>query len=184
MGWPKEYGGLGKSAIEQTIFADEWTGANAPGFNLQAIKMLGPTLMVHGTEEQKKSYLPPIAKGEVFWCQGYSEPEAGSDLAGLQTTAVEDGDDFVVNGSKIWTSSANRADHIFMLVRTDPDAPKHRGISLLLSEMNTPGLTLRPIYDGNGEWQWNQLFFDNMRIPQRNLVGREESWLVRGGYPS
>ena len=136
-------------------------------------------MMVHGTEEQKRSYLPPIARGEVWWCQGYSEPEAGSDLASVQTTAIEDGDDFVVNGSKIWTSSANRADHIFMLVRTDPDAPKHRGISFLLSETNVPGLTMRPIRDATGDWQWNQLFFDNMRIPKRNLLGeKNRGWYV------
>ena len=179
LSWPKEYGGLGKSAVEQAIFADEWIGAGAPGLNMQAIKMLGPTLMIHGTEEQKKTYLPQIARGEGWWCQGYSEPEAGSDLANLQTRAIDDGDDLVVNGSKIWTSGANRATNIFMLVRTDPAAPKHKGISFLLSGMTAPGLTLRPIYDASGDWQWNQLFFDNMRVPKKNLVGeKDRGWYV------
>jgi alkylation response protein AidB-like acyl-CoA dehydrogenase len=179
MGWPTEYGGLGKSTIEQAIFAEEWAGAGAPGLNTQAIKMLGPTIMLHGTEEQKREYLPPIARGEVWWCQGYSEPDAGSDLASLETRAVEDGDDFVVNGSKIWTSGANRANHIFMLVRTDPDVPKHRGISFLVSRMDVPGLTMRPIYDANNDSQWNQLFFEDMRVPKRNLVGeKNRGWYV------
>jgi alkylation response protein AidB-like acyl-CoA dehydrogenase len=179
LGWPKEYGGLGKSTIEQTIFAEEWESSGAPGINTQAIKMGWPTLVLYGTEEQKRLYLPPIARGEVWWCQGYSEPDAGSDLASLDTRAVEEGDDFVVNGSKTWTTGANRADHIFMLVRTNPDAPKHRGISFLVSEMNVPGLTLQPIYDANDDWQWNQVFFDNVRVPRKNLVGeKDRGWYV------
>ena len=179
LGWPVEYGGLGKPTIEQTIFQDEWISSGAPGHNVHGVKMLGPALMVHGSEEQKREYLPKIANAQAWWCQGYSEPGAGSDLASLETRAVEDGDDFVVNGSKIWTSGGHRADHIFMLVRTNPDAPKHKGISFLLSEMDAPGLTIRPIYDAAGNWSFNQLFFDNMRVPKRNLVGEQDlGWYV------
>lgn len=179
LGWPIEYGGLGRSTLDQTILQDEWVNAGAPGFNVHGVKMLGPSLMVHGTSEQKATYLPQIAQGRVWWCQGYSEPEAGSDLASLETRAVEDGDDFVVNGSKIWTSGGHRADHIFILVRTNPGAPKHKGISFLTSETSVPGLTVRPIIDAAGNHMFNQLFFDNVRIPKRNLVGeRDLGWYV------
>jgi alkylation response protein AidB-like acyl-CoA dehydrogenase len=141
--------------------------------------MLAPTLMIHGTEEQKREYLPPIARGEVQWCQGYSEPESGSDLASLQTRAVADGDDFVINGAKIWTSSAHRADHIMVLTRTDPDAPKHRGISFLLADMKTPGIEVRPIINMANDHNFNMVIFDNVRVPKKNLVGEyNRGWYV------
>src|SRR5262245_61254999 len=130
--WPKEYGGAGLTAMEQFILNQEIARAGAPGVGGSGVSLLGPTLIVHGTDEQKRRYLPPILNAEVTWAQGYSEPGAGSDLASLQTRAVRDGDDFVINGQKIWTSAAHTADAIFALVRTDPEAPKHRGISFLL----------------------------------------------------
>ena len=130
-------------------------------------------------EEQKRQFLPPVSKGEVQWCQGYSEPESGSDLASLQTRAVEDGDDFIVNGTKVWTSSAHRADHIMVLTRTDPDAPKHRGISFLLCDMNTPGITVNPIINMAGDHSFNMVTFEDVRIPKRNLVGEQNrGWYV------
>ena len=151
MAWPEEYGGQGVSHMMQVVFAEEMSYHRAPGRDVFGTRMMAPTLMIHGTEEQKKEFLPPVSKGEVQWCQGYSEPESGSDLASLQTRAVEDGDDFIINGTKIWTSSAHRADHIMVLTRTDPDAPKHRGISILLCDMNTPGLTVNPIINMAGD---------------------------------
>lgn len=177
--WPSEYGGRGASFTEQLVFSEEMAYHLAPGRDGFGVQMLGPTLMVHGSEEQKRTYLPPIARGEVQWCQGYSEPGSGSDLASLQTRAVRDGDDFVINGSKIWTSNAHRADHMFLLARTDPDAPKHRGISfLLIDNTKTPGITINPIINMTGAHSFNQVFFDNVRIPATNLVGE----LNRGWY--
>jgi alkylation response protein AidB-like acyl-CoA dehydrogenase len=141
--------------------------------------MLGPTLMIYGSEEQKRTHLPPISRGEVQWCQGYSEPESGSDLASLSTRAVRDGDDYVINGSKIWTTMAHRADWIFMLARTDPDAPKHRGISFILVDMKSPGIQVRPIINMTDGHEFNQVIFDNVRVPRRNLVGEENrGWYV------
>ncbi len=177
--WPKEYGGMGASIMAQTVFNEEMAYNRVPGRDGFALKMLAPTLMIHGAEEQKRKYLPPIARGEVQWCQGYSEPESGSDLASLQCRAVEDGDDFVINGSKIWTTGAHRADHIFFLVRTDPDAPKHKGISFLLAEMKTPGITVDPIYSMDGLHHINMITFDNVRVPKANLVGEmNRGWYV------
>jgi alkylation response protein AidB-like acyl-CoA dehydrogenase len=144
------------------------------------VGLLGPTLIVHGSEEQRKKYLPPILNGEVTWAQGYSEPGAGSDLAGLQTRAVRDGDDWLINGQKIWTSAAHTADAIFALVRTDPNAPKHRGISfVLIDDIHTPGITVRPLIDmGDGHY-FNEVFFDNVRIPATNVVGEvNRGWYV------
>ena len=179
MAWPEEYGGQGASHMMQLIFAEEMAYYRAPGRDQFGTKMLAPTLMIHGTEEQKREYLQPIARGEVQWCQGYSEPESGSDLASLQTRAVEDGDDFVVNGTKIWTSNAHHADHIMVLTRTDPDAPKHRGISFLLADMNTPGIEVRPIINMANEHSFNMVIFDNVRIPKQNLVGEyNRGWYV------
>jgi alkylation response protein AidB-like acyl-CoA dehydrogenase len=179
MAWPREYGGQGASHMKQVIFAEEMTYQRAPGRDGFGIRMLAPTLMIHGTEEQKREHLPPIARGEVQWCQGYSEPESGSDLASLQTRAVEDGDDFVINGTKIWTSSAHRADWMFMLTRTDPDAPKHRGISFLLVNMRTPGIQVRPIVNMANLHNFNMVTFDNVRVPRKNLVGeRNRGWYV------
>ncbi|GBD11136.1 Putative acyl-CoA dehydrogenase FadE17 [bacterium HR23] len=141
--------------------------------------MLGPTLMIWGSEEQKREFLPPIARGEVNWCQGYSEPGSGSDLASLQTRAVADGDDFIINGSKIWTSRAHRADWMFLLARTNPDAPKHRGITFFLVDMRTPGISIRPIVNMAGVHHFNQVFFDNVRVPKRQVVGEvDRGWYV------
>tara|TARA_B100000929_G_scaffold287113_1_gene273267 strand:- start:781 stop:1953 length:1173 start_codon:yes stop_codon:yes gene_type:complete len=179
MAWPEEYGGQGVSHMMQVVFAEEMSYNRAPGRDVFGTRMMAPTLMIHGTEEQKRQFLPPVSKGEVQWCQGYSEPESGSDLASLQTRAVEDGDDFIINGTKIWTSSAHRADHIMVLTRTDPDAPKHRGISFLLCDMNTPGLTVNPIINMAGDHGFNMVTFDNVRVPKKNLVGEQNrGWYV------
>ena len=179
MAWPEEYGGQGVSHMMQVVFAEEMSYHRAPGRDVFGTRMMAPTLMIHGTEEQKKEFLPPVSNGEVQWCQGYSEPESGSDLASLQTRAVEDGDDFIINGTKIWTSSAHRADHIMVLTRTDPDAPKHRGISFLLCDMNTPGLTVNPIINMAGDHGFNMVTFDNVRVPKKNLVGEQNrGWYV------
>src|SRR6266436_1762841 len=178
--WPKEYGGRGASVIEQVVFNEELARAGAPaGVNMNGITLLGPTLMHWGTEEQKKRYLPKILPAEEIWCQGYSEPGSGSDLASLQTRAVEDGDHFVVNGQKVWTSQAQYSDWCFLLVRTDPNAPKHQGISYLLVDMRSPGITVRPLVQITGDAEFNEVFFADVRVPKTNLVGREnEGWQV------
>ena len=176
--WPEEYGGMCAPHLKQMVFNEETAYRRIPA-NDNAISMLGPILMLEGTDEQKQKFLPPIAKAEVRWAQGYSEPQSGSDLASLQTRAVEDGDDFVINGTKIWTSGAHEADWLFMLARTDPDAPKHRGISFLLVDMKAPGVEVRPIIDMAGRHNFNQLFFDNVRVPKQNLVGEyNRGWYV------
>jgi alkylation response protein AidB-like acyl-CoA dehydrogenase len=144
------------------------------------VDRVGPTIILFGTEEQKREFLPRIANDEITWCQGFSEPGAGSDLASLQTRAVRDGDTFVVNGSKIWTSNAQRADYMILLARTNPDAPKHRGISFFLLDMKTPGITVKPLVQMTGQAGFNQVFFDNVRVPARNMVGEEN----RGWYVS
>ena len=171
MAWPKEYGGQDASPMLQLIFAESLAYRRAPGRDIFGLRMLAQTLMIYGTDDQKRKYLPPIARGEVQWCQGYSEPEAGSDLASLTTSAVADGDDFVVNGTKVWTSLAHRADHIMLLVRTDPDAPKHRGISFLLADMTAPGIDVKPIENLAGHHHFNMITFDDVRVPRDNLVG-------------
>ena len=178
--WPKEYGGAGLTPMEQFILNQELARAGAPNVGGSGVSLLGPTLIVHGTEEQRGRYLPPILAGEVTWAQGYSEPGAGSDLASLQTRAVRDGDDFVINGQKIWTSAAHTADAIFALVRTDPDAPKHRGISfLLIDDITTPGISVRPLVDMTGGHYFNEVFFDNVRVPATNVVGEvNRGWYV------
>src|SRR3712207_1843436 len=154
--WPAEYGGAGLSVMQQFIFNEEMAEARAPRPGGIATGFAGPTLIVHGTEEQKQKYLPEILSGDTIWCQGYSEPGAGSDLASLQTRAVRDGDDYVVSGQKIWTTGAQYADWCFLLVRTDPDAPKHKGISFLLVDMKTPGITIRPLIDLAGGHHVNE----------------------------
>ncbi|MBM3140961.1 MAG: hypothetical protein FJZ92_12335 [Chloroflexi bacterium] len=178
--WPKEYGGGGLSPMEQFIFNQEIAGAGAPRVGGSGVSLLGPTLIVHGTEEQKKKWLPPILSGEIVYAQGYSEPGAGSDLASLQTRAVRDGDDFVVNGQKIWTSGAHHADAIFALVRTDPDAPKHRGITfLVIEDIKTPGLTVRPLINMAWKHGFNETFFEDVRVPAKNAVGEiNRGWYV------
>jgi alkylation response protein AidB-like acyl-CoA dehydrogenase len=143
------------------------------------VRMLAPTLMIHGSEEQKQTHLPPIARAEVQWCQGYSEPESGSDLASLSTRAVRDGDDLVINGSKIWTTLAHRSDWIICLARTDPDAPKHRGISFILVDMKTPGIEVRPIINMASGHEFNEVIFNHVRVPRQNIIGEENrGWYV------
>jgi len=176
--WPKEYGGAGMTPGEQFIFNEEMAEHRAPTFGGMGVQMIGPILILYGSDEQKQEHLPKITSGEVTWCQGYSEPGAGSDLASLQTRAVRDGDEYVINGQKIWSSGAHRADWMFLLARTDPDAPKHRGISMLLLDMKTPGITIQPLINMAGEHGFNQEYFDNVRVPVKNRVGEEN----RGWY--
>jgi alkylation response protein AidB-like acyl-CoA dehydrogenase len=178
--WPKEYGGRGASLVEQAIYNEEMGGRGVPtGVNLLGISLLGPTLMHWGNERQKTRFLPKILPAEEIWCQGYSEPGAGSDLASLQTRAVADGDSFIVNGQKVWTSGAHIADWIFLLVRTDPDAPKHRGITYLLVDMHSPGITVRPLVQMTGSAGFNEVFFEDVRVPRENVVGEVNSgWMV------
>ena len=177
--WPQAYGGAGMSVVEQFVFNEEMAEARAPQVGGMGVQMIGPVLIRYGTEEQQKEHLPRITSGEVQWCQGYSEPGSGSDLASLQTRAVRDGDDYVINGQKIWTSGAHRADWMFMLARTDPDAPKHRGISMMLLDMKSPGISVQPLITMGGDHVFNQEFFDNVRVPARNLVGEENrGWYV------
>lgn len=179
---PKEYGGYGAApdVLKTRIIAEEFTRAGAPrGFANQGISMLVPTLLEVGSEEQKQRWIGPTLRGEVVWCQGYSEPGAGSDLASLQTKAVEDGDDFVISGSKIWTSTAAQADMIFCLVRTEADAPKHDGISYLLFSMKTPGIEVRPLKTMTGSAEFNEVFFTDVRVPKSAVVGgRGKGWFV------
>ena len=178
--WPKEYGGQGATLIQQAIYAQEMTRARAPQpANGLGIGIVGPTLMEHGTETQKQRYIPKILNADEIWCQGFSEPNSGSDLASLQTKAVLDGDDFVVNGQKIWTSLGQYADWCILLVRTDTEAPKHRGISYLLVDMHSPGVTVRPLKQITGNAEFNETFFDNVRVPKQNLIGGlNEGWRI------
>ena len=178
--WPKQYGGAEMGVVDQFIMNEEFAEAGVPanvgGFG---VMMIGPTLIEHGTEEQKQEHLGRILRGEVLWCQGYSEPGAGSDLAALQTRAVRDGDDYVVNGQKIWTTGAQFADWMYMLSRTDPDAPKHRGITYLLVDMKSPGITVRPLTTLAGQQTFNEVFFEDVRVPVKNRLGEENrGWYV------
>ena len=181
-GWPVEYGGAGLSALEQVILAEEFTRAGVPvgGPNdVFGITMLGNTLMRWGSEEQRRHYLPRILSGEDRWCQGYSEPNAGSDLGSLGCRAVLDGDQWVINGQKIWTSAGHIADHIFLLTRTDPDAPKHKGISFLLVDMHQPGVEVRPIKMMSGESEFNETFFTDAVTLKSDVVGGvNNGWAV------
>jgi alkylation response protein AidB-like acyl-CoA dehydrogenase len=180
MDWPREFGGRGATLTEQIILYQEMARAESPQFvNRGGLSMLGPTLMKYGTQAQQARFLPHILTADELWCQGFSEPNAGSDLANLQTRAGRDGDHFVVNGQKVWTSMAHVADWCFLLVRTDSAAPKHKGISFLLVDMTTPGITVRPLRQITGEAEFNEVFFDNVRVPAENLVGRlNEGWAV------
>ena len=180
LAWPEEYGGQGRSIMEQVIYNEEMSYWNVPGTELGtgAISWVGPVLMLAGTDEQKREHLPPIARAERYWCTLYSEPGSGSDLASLQTSAVRDGDDFVINGQKIWTSSAHFADWGWLAARTNPDAPKHRGISLFMLDMKSPGVEVRPIYNMAGGHDFNEVYFNDVRVPSGNLVGTED----RGWY--
>ena len=176
--WPKEVGGAGMSVMEQFVFNWELAEARLPRPGGIGIGFAGPTLIVHGTEEQKKKYLPEMLAGEVTWCQGYSEPGSGSDLAAIQTRAVRDGDDYVVNGQKIWTSGGHNAKWMILLARTDPDAPKHRGITYFIADMKAPGVTVRPLINAAYTHEFNEVFFEDVRIPKQNIIGEEN----RGWY--
>jgi alkylation response protein AidB-like acyl-CoA dehydrogenase len=181
-GWPVEYGGAGLSALEQVILAEEFTRAGVPSGgpnDVFGIQMLGNTLLLCGSEQQKQHYLPRILSGEDRWCQGYSEPNAGSDLANVGLRAVRDGDQWVLNGQKIWTSAGHLADHIFTLARTEPDAPKHKGISFLLVDMRQPGIEVRPIKMISGESEFNEVFYTDAVCPVENVVGGvNDGWRV------
>ncbi|HXV00264.1 MAG TPA: acyl-CoA dehydrogenase family protein [Caulobacteraceae bacterium] len=179
---PKTYGGYGAAPdiLISRIIAEEFSAASAPrGLAGQGISMLVPTLLELGTESQKRQWIGPTLRGEVIWCQGYSEPGAGSDLASLTTRAVEDGEDFLINGQKIWTSTAAQADMIFCLVRTEPEAPKHAGISYLIFSMKTRGIEVRPLKTMTGRAEFNEVFFTEVRVPKSQMVGeRGQGWAV------
>ncbi len=177
--WPKEYGGAGMSIMQQFIFNEELATARAPRPGGIGIAMAGPTIIVYGTEEQKKEHLSGMLSGDVIWCQGFSEPESGSDLASLRTSAVKDGDDYVINGQKIWTTGAQFSHRMILLARTDPQAPKHKGISYFLLDMKSPGVSVRPLVNMAGTPGFNEVFFDNVRIPKEDLLGEENrGWYV------
>jgi alkylation response protein AidB-like acyl-CoA dehydrogenase len=178
-GWPREYGGMGLSAYQQVIFSEELDRAGVVVIPNFGITMLGPLLLRFGTEEQKAHYLPRILSGEDLWCQGYSEPGAGSDLASLRTSAEPDGEDWVVNGQKIWTTMAQQANRIFLLVRTDKTVKKQNGISFLLVPMDSPGITVRPIDNIGGYSEFAEVFFDNVRVPRTAMVGEvNQGWTM------
>jgi alkylation response protein AidB-like acyl-CoA dehydrogenase len=181
-GWPVEYGGAGLSPLEQVILSEEFTKAGVPGGgpnDVFGIQMLGNTLLLQGSDEQKAYYLPRILSGADTWCQGYSEPNAGSDLSNVGLKADLDGDQWVLNGQKIWTSAGPLADHIFTLARTDPDAPKHKGISFLLVDMRQPGIEVRPIRMISGESEFNEVFYTDATCPKENVVGGvNDGWRV------
>ncbi|MCH8190352.1 MAG: acyl-CoA dehydrogenase family protein [Chloroflexi bacterium] len=184
MGWPKEYGGQDASPMRQTIFMEEMAYWDAPGMDLMGVGIVGPTIMRVGSDAQKRQHLHAIAKGEVIWSQGFSEPGAGSDLASLQTRADLKGDVFVVNGQKIWSSGAHRADYMYLMARTDQDVPKHKGISVLLVDLKSTkqGLNIRPIINMAGMKGFNEVFFDNMEVPRENLLGElNQGWYYSMG---
>ena len=178
--WPEEYGGRGAGVMEQVVFAEEMSRADAPGaLNPIGIPNIAPAIMHYGTEEQKQRFLPPMLRGDEIWCQGFSEPDAGSDLASLRAAAVRDGDDYVVNGQKVWTTLGHLADWCELLVRTDADAPKHRGITCLLVDMRSPGIEVRPLVTITDEREFNEIFFSDVRVPVANRLGPEnEGWRV------
>ncbi len=179
LGWPQEHGGLGASHMMQVIYNEEMTYARAPTQLGVGPDRVGPTILLYGTDEQRQQHIPGIANAEMVWCQGFSEPGAGSDLASLQTRADQDGDEFVINGQKIWTSLAHKADWCILLARTDQEAPKHKGISYFLLDMKTPGVEVRPLLDLTNRHTFNQVFLENVRIPRTNLVGEiNRGWYV------
>ena len=180
--WPKEYGGAGMSIMEQFIYNQETARMRAPPHIFiggLGVAVVGPTIIHYGTEEQKKEFIPKILSGEHMWCQGFSEPEAGSDLASLKTRAVRDGDDYVINGQKIWTTVAHVSHYMLMLARTDPEAPKHKGISYFLVPMKTPGITVRPLLNLPGVREFNEVFLEDARIPASCRLGEEnQGWYM------
>ena len=179
--WPKQYGGAGMTQIEQFIFNEEMATHRAPrpGHLVIGLGLAGPTIIVHGNEEQKRRWLPGILAGTDIWCQGYSEPEAGSDLASLRTRAVKDGDDYVLNGQKIWSTLAHMAKRMICLARTDPEAPKHKGITYFVIDMKSPGTEVRGLTNMADTHEFNEVFFDNVRVPKENIVGEENrGWYV------
>jgi alkylation response protein AidB-like acyl-CoA dehydrogenase len=179
MAWPKEYGGQERSHIEQAIFFEEMSYHRAPGVNAIGVVMVGPTLIVCGTEEQKKQHVSKIANAESFWCEGFSEPGAGSDLASLKTRAEEKDDCYVINGQKVWTSLSSRSDWCALLARTDPELPRHKGVSFFLVDMNSPGVEAVPMEDAANGHELSEVFFDNVRVPKENLVGEKNGgWKV------
>lgn len=181
-GWPVEYGGPGWTPVQRHIFEEECAAAGTPAVLPFGINMVAPVIMAFGNQGQKDYYLPRILSGEDWWCQGYSEPGSGSDLASLKTRAVRDGDHYIVNGQKTWTTLAQHADMIFCLVRTDPDARKQEGISFLLIDMKTPGITVRPIIMLDEDHEVNEVFFDNVRVPVANLIGQENKGWTYAKY--
>ena len=178
--WPKEYGGRGATLVERAIFAEEMARAGAPeGLNIIGHNLVATTLLHHGTEAQKKRFLPKIMASDEVWCQGFSEPNAGSDLASVRTRAERRGDTFIVNGQKIWTSYAQYSHWCFALVRTDPDALKHKGLSFLLIDMTSPGISIRPLRQISGESEFNETFFDDVEVPVANIVGEiNDGWRI------
>jgi alkylation response protein AidB-like acyl-CoA dehydrogenase len=178
--WPREFGGRGATLMQQFIYSQELDRAKAPPtVNFQGIARVGPTLMQWGTPEQKARFIPKIPSAEEIWCQGLSEPNHGSDLAAVETRAVDNGDHFVVNGAKVWTSNAHHADFSTLLCRSDPTAPKHRGLSYLLVDLRSPGVTIRPLVQITGESGFNQVFFEDVTVPKANLVGQKnQGWMV------
>jgi alkylation response protein AidB-like acyl-CoA dehydrogenase len=178
--WPKEYGGRGASLIERVIWEEEYAAARAPVLPAaMGLNLVGPTIIAWGTDEQRTRYLPRILRGDETWAQGFSEPNAGSDLANLQTRAVDKADHFLVNGQKVWTSGAQFHDSILLLARTDPDAPKHQGISAFLVDLRSPGITVRPLVLATGHAHFNEVFFEDVKVPKQNLLGPlNQGWKV------
>jgi len=178
--WPQEYGGRGASLVERVIFDEEMAALKAPGLlNVLGLEIVGPTIITHGTMGQKKKHLANILSGDDIWSQGYSEPNSGSDLGSLQTLAVDHADYFVVNGQKVWTSLAGYANWCLLLVRTDPDAPKHKGLSALLVDMHSPGISIKPLRTMTGESEFNEVFFEDVQVPKSHLLGEQnQGWQV------
>ncbi len=179
LAWPKEYGGQERPIMDQFMFNEVRGYYRSPGIDVFGVSMLAPTLLAAGTEEQKKEHLPYIARGERAWCQGWSEPDAGSDLANLSTRAIKEGDEYVLNGQKTWTTGAHYADWCFAVVRTDTASKRSRGLSFLLIDMKSPGITIRPLPNMVGEHMFNEVYFDNVRVPVKNRIGPEnQGWAV------
>jgi alkylation response protein AidB-like acyl-CoA dehydrogenase len=178
--WPAEYGGRGLPPTYQAIYLEEMSRADAPGHpGVIGLNMAGPTIIAWGTDEQKQRYLKPLLNGEEIWCQGFSEPGSGSDLAAARTTAVLDGDHWVVNGQKVWSSYAHKADWCILVVRSDPEAAKHAGLSYLIVDMHTPGVTVRPLTQITGDPEFNEIFFDDVRVPRASMLGEPgDGWKV------